>query len=77
MADLKRAMGTLSQTEFDAAAKQHPRVDPRNLAVARIFLVYPGKLQILIAEDLRISKQLVYRHCKKIYDSHLDLTSAK
>ena len=73
-ADLKRAMGTLSDEEFDAAAKRHPRMDTQHIAAARAFLVHPGRLQVLIAEDFNISKQLVHRHCKKLYDTYCDLT---
>ena len=73
MADLKRAMGTLSDEEFSVAAGLHPRMDILHIAVARAFLVYPGRLQILIAEQFGISKQLVHRHCKKLYDAHCEL----
>lgn len=72
-ADLKRAMGTLSEMEFAAAAKLHPRMTADAIAVARAFLVQPGRLQVLLVDDFRISKQLVHRHCKKIYDTHCDL----
>lgn len=74
MADLKRAMGTLSEKEFAAAAKLHPRIDVVHIAVARAFLVSPGRLQVLIAEDFGISKQLVHRHCKKLYNSYCFLS---
>lgn len=73
MADLKRAMGSLSEQEFAAAAKLHPRINPRHTEVARSFLVFPGKLQVLVAEDFNISKQLVHRHCKKLYETHCHL----
>lgn len=72
-ADLKRAMGTLSEEEFSAAAKLHPRMDIQHIAAARAFLVHPGRLQILVAEDFKISKQLVHRHCKKLYETYCNL----
>ncbi len=73
-AELKRAMGTLSEAEFAAAAKLHPRMDVQAIAVARAYLVHPGRLQVLLVEDFNTRKQLVHRHCKKIYDTHCDLT---
>lgn len=77
MAELKRAMGTLSEEEFVAAAKFHPRMDVKHVAVARAFLVRPGRLQILIAEDFSISKQLVQRHCRKLYAAHCNLKNQR
>jgi 23S rRNA pseudoU1915 N3-methylase RlmH len=74
MAHLKRVMGTLSEQEFAIAAEKHPRMAAEHVAAARAFLVHPGRLQVLIAGDYGISKQLVHRHCKKLYVTHCELT---
>lgn len=73
MANLKRAMGTLSNGDFAAAVGLHTRMEAEHISVARAFLVRPGRLQLLIAEDSGISKKLVHRHCKKLYETHCNL----
>ncbi|WP_395398664.1 TrfB-related DNA-binding protein (plasmid) [Pseudoduganella sp. UC29_106] len=70
---LKRAMGSLSEREFKAALAQLRNMKPENVDVARKYLVAPGRLQVLIAEETGMSKQLVYRHCKRLYDAHCKL----
>jgi len=70
---LKRAMGSLSEREFAAALAQLRNMKAENVEVARKYLVAPGRLQVLIAEETGMSKQLVYRHCKRLYDAHCKL----
>lgn len=74
--NLRRARGTLSQAAFERAAARFPRMEPQNLQVAKAFLVEPGKLQVEIAEEANMSRQLVYKHCKKIYAAHCAIVKA-
>lgn len=74
--DLRRARGTLTEAAFKRAAARFPRMEPQNLEVAKAFLVKPGKLQVEISEETNISRQLVYKHCKKIYSAHCAIVEA-
>lgn len=73
MSDLRRAIGSLKESEFNKAAefyKKEHRIHARNLEVAKDFLVL-GKLQIVIAEERNITKQLVHKQCKRLFDAYL------
>lgn len=74
--DLRRAQGTLSDAEFKRASARFKRMEKRSLDVARAFLVQPGMFQVDIAERENISRQLVYKHCRKLYDAHCQIVSA-
>ncbi|MGK5033131.1 hypothetical protein [Janthinobacterium sp. MDT1-19] len=70
-------MGTLSDRDFDLALthflKSHRGLDDSNIAAAKEFLVHPGKLQIVIAEEKSMSRQLVNKQCKRLYEAYCDL----
>ena len=75
MGDLRRAIGSLDEKEFAQAVKQYKRhhdIEDRNLDVARDFLV-KGMFQVDIATVRNVSRQLVNKQCKRIYDAHLEL----
>ncbi len=74
--DLRRARGTLTEVAFERAAARFKRMKVQNLAVARAFLLPPGQLQVDIANANKISRQLVYKQCKKIYDAHCTIVEA-
>lgn len=77
MLPLKRAMGTLSAHEFESALKYfqstHRKLKESNVAVARDFLVAPGRLQIVIAEEHSMSRQLVHKQCIRIYQAYREM----
>lgn len=75
MADLRRAIGSLSEEQFNQTVefyKKEHRILARNISVAKDFLVV-GKLQVVIAEERKITKQLVHKQCKRLYDAYLAL----
>lgn len=75
MSDLRRAIGSLSVKDFEKAVefyKKEHRILERNIQVAKDFLVL-GKLQIVIAEERGLTKQLVHKQCKRLYDAYLTL----
>jgi hypothetical protein len=74
--DLRRARGTMTEAAFNRAAARFTRMNAKNLALARAYLLAPGQLQIDIAIANKISPQLVHKHCKKIYDSHCVIVNA-
>lgn len=74
--DLRRARGTLTEDAFNRAAAMFHRMDQRNLAVAKAFLVSPGQMQVDIAQAKKISRQLVNKHCKKLYEAHCLIVEA-
>jgi hypothetical protein len=77
MAELRFAKGTLDEKSFERAAEKVKRMEPRNLAIAREFLVQPGDFQVVIADRHHVSKQLVYKQCRKLYDAHLAIENAQ
>lgn len=74
MNELRFAQGTLDEAQFERAAAKFSRMDAKNKAVARAFLVAPGKHQIVIAQEHDMKRQLVHKQCKRIFDSHCKLT---
>ena len=70
MSELRFAQGKLDEAQFARAAAAFPKMDDRNIAIARAYLVAPGKHQITIAQELGIGRQLVQKHCKRIYEAH-------
>lgn len=68
--DLRRAKGTMTEEAFNRAAARFKRMKVENLAMARAYLLPPGQLQVDIAFTNNISRQLVHKHCKKIFDAH-------
>lgn len=73
MNGLRFAQGKLDEAQFDRAAAMFSRMDEKNLAVARDFLVSPGKHQIVIAQERDMRRQLVHKVCKRVYDAHCKL----
>lgn len=74
--DLRRAKGSMTEEGFDRAAARFMRMSEQNLALARAYLLPPGMLQVDIAQQNRISRQLVHKHCKKIFDAHCEIVAA-
>lgn len=74
--DLRRAQGTMTEAAFDRAAARFKRMKGQNLALARAYLLPPGQLQVDIASTNKISRQLVHKQCKKIYDAHCRIVKA-
>lgn len=68
--NLRRARGTLSKDAFDRAAARFKRMKIENIALARAYLMAPGQLQVDIAAANNVSRQLVFKQCKKIYEAH-------
>ena len=74
--DLRRAQGTMTEDAFDRAAARFKRMKAQNLALARAYLLPPGQLQVDIACKNNISRQLVHKQCKKIYEAHCTIVNA-
>lgn len=74
--DLRRAQGAMTDEAFNRAAGCFKRMTAQNLALARAYLVPPGQLQVDIARANQISRQLVHKHCKKIFDAHRNIVHA-
>lgn len=70
MNELRFAQGTLDEAQFERAAAVFSRMDAKNKAVARAFLVAPGKHQVVIAQEHDMNRQLVHKQCKRILDAH-------
>lgn len=80
MSELRFAQGTLDEAQFERAAAMFSRMDAKNKAVARAFLVAPGKHQIIIAQEHAMRRQLVHKLCKRVHDAHrrlVDLEKTK
>ena len=60
----------MTEVAFSRAAAKFKRMSEQNLNVARAYLLPPGQLQIDIAIANKISRQLVHKQCKKIYEAH-------
>lgn len=73
MSELRFAQGTLDEAQFERAAALFSRMEPKNKAVARAYLVKPGKHQIVIAQEHAMRRQLVHKHCKRVHDAHCKL----
>lgn len=73
MSGLRFAQGKLNDAQFERAAAMFTRMDAKNLAVARAFLVAPGKHQIVIAQEYDMKRQLVHKYCKRVHDAHCKL----
>lgn len=77
MLPLRRAMGTMSAQDFESTLvffhSEHRNLKGSNVQLAREFLVYPGSLQIVIAERNNVSRQLVYKQCKRLYKAYCDM----
>lgn len=74
--DLRRAKGSMTEETFDRAAARFKRMHEQNLALARAYFLPPGVLQVDIARENRISRQLVQKHCKKIFEAHCEIVAA-
>ena len=70
MSELRFAQGTLDEAQFERAAAVFSRMDAKNKAVARAFLVAPGKHQVVIAQEHDMKRQLVHKLCKRVHDAH-------
>jgi hypothetical protein len=68
--DLRRACGKMTEADFNRASERLCRMDAKNVDIARAFFLHPGELQTDIARKQNVSRQLVHKYCKKIYDSH-------
>jgi hypothetical protein len=66
----------MTEEAFNRAAAKFKRMKTQNLALARAYLLHPGQLQVDIACTNKISRQLVHKQCKKIYDAHCTLVHA-
>lgn len=77
MLPLRRAMGTMSAQDFESTLvffhSEHRNLKDTNVELAREFLVYPGSLQIVIAEKHNVSRQLVFKQCKRLYKAYCDM----